>query len=254
MFTDSYSEWLNSKFWPLMGREDDDEVPTPEKLKEDNPDWDDDKVKTEHERLTAERAASTDDDTDDDADSDDGDDSDASELKKTLAKKDAELKAAQAAARNAKKEASDLRKKSAEESGNWEQLAHERESELADAREENGKLLERAETAETSLDSFKRTVRVTSIASRLGFKDPADAIALLKSEETGDDKTAERSLRQLAGKKKYLVDERRATGRAMGGNGANGLALTKEQMEKMTPDEINAHWDQVQASLTAGGV
>jgi hypothetical protein len=245
----TYQEWLVARFLPVMGREDADE-PTPEKVKESHPDWSDEQVTAEIERLKA--ASSDDDDDDDDDDDHDGDDPKVADLTSKLAESERKLHAAEQAARKAKDDARKARSQTALDTDNWEQLAKERETEVADLREQLDTATKRADDAESGLSSFQKQVRVVGIASRLGFRDPTDAQLHISGDDAGDDKTAERALRDLAKKKPYLIDERKATGRAMNG-GSNGGPLTVDQMKKMTPEQINASWAQVQESLSSGG-
>lgn len=223
----AFEAWLASRYRPLIGREGD----------EDDTD-DDDEIIIE--------------DDDEDDSTDDEDDTDAG-LKSELEKAHQELAAARVAARKAKAEARDARQKAASETGNWEQVAKEHESTIADLREELAEASGGKQTSDYELDQFQREVRVTRLASRMGYRDPSDAIALLKEEQTGDDKTAERALRQLAEDKPYLRDPRK--GSSIPGNGSRGSGgLTHEQLKTMTPEQINAAWDSgVQEALTRGG-
>ena len=74
-----------------------------------------------------------------------------------------------------------------------------------------------------------------------------------KPELTGDDKSCERALRKLGEEKPYLLDMKRARGRSMNGGVGGGVGLTMEQIKSMSPDEINANWEAVQATLSRGG-
>lgn len=186
---------------------------------------------------------------------DDDDDSPGAQLAKAermRADAERERDAAKTEARKARQEARQAREKAAQESGNWESVAKERAAEVEDLKERVTSAEERATAAEHSLDKFQRDVRVTRLASKFGYKDPRDASLHLNEDQTGDDKSCERALRELAKEKPYLVDERRASGGAI--NGSRGGSLTHEQLKNMTPEEINARWDQeVSVSLAAGG-
>ena len=235
-----FQQWYESRFWPVIGREDDDEGSKDDDDTDANADEEDD--------------SAADADTDDDDDDDKGKKADGDAVTKLtadLAKAKAEITAAQQAVRKAKQEAREARNRAATDSGDWEKVAKEREAELADATERATKAEESATKTTGELDEFQREVRVTRIASKLSFRDPADAIALLSRDDTGDDKATERALRKLADDKDYLVDQRKATGRAFGAGGGNNGLFTKEQLAAMSTDEINQNWDKVQASTAA---
>jgi hypothetical protein len=109
-----------------------------------------------------------------------------------------------------------------------------------------GWLAARAEAAEYQLEQFQRTQRISSIANRLGFKDSEDAVRFLDDDDSDDDVTAERALKRLAREKPYLVDTRRSTGAPVGGEGST---LSMEEIKRMTPDEVNARWEEVQQAM-----
>lgn len=216
----SFTEWLERNQWPLIGREEDD---------------DDD-------------AIGDDDDDDLDLDDDDDDDEDGDEEVR-LTK--AEYKAMQRElhARRKKQEKAEARAKAERErqaaaQGRWEELAEERQAEAEEAKAE-------AEAAQYRLDQFQRNLRVQGAATRLGFKDPGDAIRFLDDADTDDDAKTERALKKLAEQKPYLVDERRPTGGAINGGGSGGL--TMDQIKNMSRDEINENWQAVQAAMAANG-
>lgn len=230
----NFQEWLSTRYRPFLGREDDDEDI-------DDEDTDDEDIVIEDEETP---------DDEEDIDDDDGDD--VVTLRQQLAKAQADAKAAQAAARKAAAEGRKARQKAAADTGNWEAVAKEHEATIADLTEQLNETTGGKEATEYELDQFRREVRVTRLASRLGFRDPADASALLKDDQTGDDKTCERALRQLAEEKPYLRDPRKAAG-IPGGNGGGRGGITAEQLKSMSPDEINALWDKgVQEALTRG--
>lgn len=184
----------------------------------------------------------------------DGDDDEVAQLRAKLDKSNADLAAAQRAAREAKKSARDQAAQAAQDSGNWEQVAKSREGEITDLREQLGEATDARTAAEYALDQYQRKVRVATVASKLQFRDPADAIAMLNDDDSSDDKSVERALRKLIENKPYLVDQRRATGRGMnGGSGGNGAPFSREQLDKMSADEINGNWEKISASLERTG-
>jgi hypothetical protein len=246
--------WLDRDFAPLMGGEGEDE-------NADDKDTSDDDSSEDN----TEDHSSEDDDSSDD---DDADDDPVAPLQSTIKDLEKRLKAAEQAAANAKKEAKEARAESANKTGNFKQVAQERLAHIEELTEELATANARADKAEGTLNENSRTVRVVSIAQRLGYKDPADAMSLLQAEErrlraagkdedesdlTGDDATVERALRKMADKKKYLVDEKRATGRPMNGGSGKAGGLTMDRIRQMSQEEIVANMDEVNKVLEAEG-
>ena len=106
--------------------------------------------------------------------------------------------------------------------------------------------------ARFELDSYRRRIRISTVATRQGFKDPEDAHAFLADDETEDEQSTERALKRLARQKPYLVNKPRSSGVAVG-SGGNGVGLTVEEIKSMTPDQINARWDEVQKVMSGQG-
>lgn len=248
----TFQEWLESRFRPIVGGETPPDDPAADPASGgDDP--------------AADPAdpADGDDPADDPADdpgsgngNGDGDDADLEEMERVKRERDEarnKLANAEAAAKKAKTEARKAREEAAKKGGNWEAVAREREAELQEASEARATAEREKIEAQESLDGFRREVRVTRVATLLSFHDPADAMAQLASqpENTGDDKSCLRALRQLAKDKPYLVDARKARGRAMNeGNGQGGL--TWDQIQSMSEDEINARWSEVGPVLARG--
>lgn len=250
----TYQKWLESQFRLIAGGEED---PTDPAAGGGDPDpADPDPAPAPGD----DPAAGGDTDPDPDPNDDPDPDPDEVELDRIRNERDdarKKLANAEAAAQKAKQEARKAREEAAKKHGNWEQVAKEREAELADANERAQSSEQRAITAEENLDKFQREVRITRLAAKLCFKDPGDAILQLqgKPEATGDDKSCERALRELAKQKPYFIDERRARGRAMNGGGGGGPTLTADQLKTMTPEQINDAWEKglVQQALSGGG-
>lgn len=150
------------------------------------------------------------------------------------------------ARKKAEKAARDTREKDAREAGNWQALLDERDERIREVE------AERDETR-YQLDSYKREIRVSAAAVRLGYKDPQDAAHFLSEDETEDDVSTERALKRLSRNKPYLVEERRASGTAIGGGQGSDGGLSMDDIKKMKPEEINARWSEVQAAMAAGG-
>jgi len=96
-------------------------------------------------------------------------------------------------------------------------------------------------------------IAVQAAAQKVGIVDAEVALALVRGQITFDDKGApvevEKAVSELAQAKPYL--------RAGAGNSVNptnpgrqgGSKLTREQIARMTPEQINANWSAVQAAL-----
>lgn len=245
----TFSDWLDTTYRPIMGRE---TVEEEAETGSAGPEGSESDEGTEASGDGQETEGSEGEGSEESYEDDDA----PEEIDRIRDERDAtrkELAAAQAAIQKLRAEARKAREEAAKKGGNWEQVAKEREAELADANDRAQNAETRAITAEDKLDSFQREVRVSRIATRLGFRDPGDAIKLLSSDVTGEDKVAERALRKLVEDKPYLVDQRRATGRAMGDGSRNG-GLTWEQVKNMSQDEINARWEEVQPVLQSRGM
>lgn len=191
-------------------------------------------------------------DSDDDDDQDGGGDNDADleQLRRDIADAERARIRAEQAARKAKQEARQERQRKAQESGDLEALRREHDAEIADLNEQLESAREAAAVHEFTLDQERRVNRVQRLASQLNFRDPSDAIALLDDDDTGDDKSAERALRRLAQKKPYLVDRKKG-GLPMGG--AGGPRLTMQDVKRMSSDEINDRWTEVQEVMARSG-
>ncbi len=147
------------------------------------------------------------------------------------------------AARQAQREAKSARERERKEAGQYDEILAEKDDEVSAAGA-------RAEAAEYQLDQFQRRTRINASAQRLHFKDPQDAVMFLDEDDTEDDVSTERALKRLAREKPYLIDTRRASGAPIGGE--NGMSISMEDIKKMSQEEINARWEEVQQSLSAG--
>lgn len=111
----------------------------------------------------------------------------------------------------------------------------ERERKDAEARGEHEKLAqqerERAEKAERELAQERNERRVTTIATRLRFRDPTDVIGRLSDADLTDEASIERKLKAIAKEKPYLVTDaekprQRDIGNGDGGGGDQAIAGT----------------------------
>lgn len=257
---EAYYEWFRNRYLPVAGGEepnDDDKSGTGGD--------DDDKSGDDADDKSGDDDKDDDDKAGDDDDDKTGDDDDKTpdaivELSKQVKDLTGKLQGAEQAAAKAKKELKEARAADAEKAGDWKKVAAERQAQLEDAQDEVKKANEAKDTAEKALSDFQRNVRVVSIAQRLGYRDPSDAMSLLESQErklkadgkdedlTGDDASAERALRKLAEDKKYLVDVKRRTGAPMNGGGTKGK-FTLDQIRNMSTEEVAANLDEVNESL-----
>lgn len=140
--------------------------------------------------------------------------------------------------KKAKKESEETDKKKKREEGRYQELLDEEKA-------KTGTETERADKAEGELKSFKFQVAVNRVATRVGFRDPSDAHLFLSQEmEDADEKDLERALKKVLEGKTYLKADRSASGTAS--NGSSNGGLTMDDVRRMTPDQVNSRWDEVQ--------
>jgi hypothetical protein len=161
------------------------------------------------------------------------------------------LKDAAASARKAEKDREAAEKKAADkakrDAGEFEDLLKEKDEQIASLEAERDDVAHK-------FDSHVREGRVKDQARLFGFKDAADAMANLSTEDTEDEQAVIRALRRVARQKPYLVDPRKATGASMGNvNSGSGGTLTMEQVKQMSVDEIIERKDEVEAAMAASG-
>lgn len=219
-------EWLEQMGWET-------EIPAWHPRNSDQDDRDDaDEVDDDDDEDVSARA---DEDDDDDGGGDEFPWDEHNRLKREAAEAS---KRSRAAEREAKKQ----RQRAQKESGQYDEILSEKDEEVAAA-------AERAEAAEYALEKFQRDSRVSKIAGRLGFRDPSDALAMLNEDDVEDDNSTERALKRLAREKPYLVDGKRASGAPVNGERST---LSYDDVKKMSQDEINGRWDEVQKALSTG--
>lgn len=97
--------------------------------------------------------------------------------------------------------------------------------------------LEAAQNAVTQAGTERQIV---AAAARMGFADPEDALRLV--DHASEDLDA--SLAALAESKPYLLKQA-ATPAVNPTNPATGPELTLDAVKKMSPEEINARWDDI---------
>jgi hypothetical protein len=213
---------------PLVGAEGEDDD-------DDNPDG----GSGDDEEELDDPTANDDGDDDEPADPDEGTENvskaELNRLKRIAAESDA-------ARKKAEREAKRRKEKEQRDNGQWQDLLDERDEKINELEAER-------DEARYNHDQNLREGRVTKAANRLGFKDPSDAFRFLAEDETDDDASTERGLKRLAKEKPYLVEKIRSSGIPVNGE-AGGL--THEEIKKMSTEQINARWTEVQAALAAG--
>lgn len=136
------------------------------------------------------------------------------------------------------KEAADRKKK--QEEGRFQELVDEERTKTTEAEA-------RAEKAEKELVKFKFQIKVNEIANNLGFEDPSDAHLYLSDDDLeSSDKVLEGQLTRVLKQKPHLKSKRKATGGNGGGGTGPAGGLTIQDVQQMSPQEINSRWDEVQ--------
>jgi len=152
------------------------------------------------------------DDTGDDTADKDAD-KDAETVQMPKAEADAlrrEAAEARRATKKAKADADKAEQEKAKASGDFQKLAEENQR--------------RADEAEKRLAARDRQDRVTSQATRLGFRDPTDAHRFLDDEDTEDEQAVKRALEAVKRDKPYLIGPKGRSGADVTGDDNAGDA------------------------------
>lgn len=198
-----------------------------QEVRAEHADWSDDQVKAEVDRLDAEQRKP---DPDPDPDPDPTPDS-AAFARLRREKQEAERQAKEARDALAAKERAE-----AEQAGEWEKLAKTYEQERDEARQE--------------LADLRTQITVEKLATTLHFRNADEAIALLPSNlDRSDDDRVRAALTTLAENRPHLIDNGKP-GPTGGPAGGPTTDLTIDQVKRMTPQEITARQDEVDAVLT----
>jgi|tagenome__1003787_1003787.scaffolds.fasta_scaffold20989830_6 hypothetical protein len=246
-FSPAQVAWLRNQgvMPPIAGASPDDDDDSDSDSDKDDKDADKDKDtdKDSSDDDTDDKDKDSDKDSDKDKDDKDKDDDDVTVPKGEFQRlrriaRDAEKKEKKLAD---EKKATERRKKA--EEGRYQELVNEAEKERDEAFRER-------DDARAELTKFKRTVLVTTVAQRVGFKDPSDAHLFIAADDSDDEKVAERALQRVLREKPYLKSDRRPTG---GPTGDNNGGLTIEDIKGWSQEQINARWDEVQPVLAASG-
>lgn len=204
--------------------------PVEKRVRAEHPDWTDEQVATELARLK--KPAPPKDDPPAPKDDDQDRDAAMARMRRDKEKAEAEAKAAKEAL--AAKERAE-----AEAQGQWETLAKQYETERDEARVE--------------LADFKARIEVEKRARAKKFRAEDEAIALLKVKQPDLDYTdtsaVDQALQVLADERPHLINQGAPPpgGAPVGGPPPGGL--TREQVEAMSPAEMDERWAEVQAFL-----
>lgn len=113
--------------------------------------------------------------------------------------------------------------------------------------------------AEYERERQERTVRyeVMLAAGKLGIIDPEAAyrlldLAALEYDEEGTPSNLEAALKSLVKSKPYLVAQPAGGGSPTNPSRGGNAVLTREDIEKMSPEEINRRWDEISRVLSLG--
>lgn len=112
--------------------------------------------------------------------------------------------------------------------------------------------------AATAQQTSRVEVAVARAAAKLGFSDADDALRLIDrnaiefDDATGQPTNVDELLGALMKSKPYLASAAKTPqgGIDLGNGGAP--SYTKDQLAKMSPDQINANWDKIQQAAKAG--
>ena len=123
---------------------------------------------------------------------------------------------------------------------------------LAEMEQQVQQAQQEREKFQAQMRELRARTAVLTTAARMGVVDPEAAWRLLDAEalevgEDGQPQGVEEALRALVKEKPYLLGGK--TSAANPASGRKGGRLTREEIEKMTPEEINARWDEVKAVL-----
>lgn len=136
----------------------------------------------------------------------------------------------------------------------------QREAELSETQKLQAKVAELEKLAETQKRERQETMTrfmVEAAAGKLGVVDTEAAFKLLEPEaltynEAGEPTNVEQVVKDLIARKPFLA----AAGSTSAANPPSGraTALTLDEIKRMSPDEINRRWDEVQVILNNQGV
>jgi len=141
------------------------------------------------------------------------------------------------------------REKELAEQEKWKDLAASREDRI---NELEGEL----EALRMEGTKNERKANIVKVAKRLNFEYPDDAYMYLEVDDMEDEQSIESALKSVLRERPKLKSRRRGSGAPIPDgdeNDGKGGGLTIEDVKKMSPQEINARWPEVQAVMRAQG-
>lgn len=117
------------------------------------------------------------------------------------------------------------------------------------------------QVADAATRDQEHRLRLATItgAAKLGFADPEDALRMLdrtavEFEDDGTPRNVNELLTDLLKRKTYLASASATPSGSQDLGNAGTATFTKDQIAKMTPAQINANWDKIQAAAQAGKI
>lgn len=154
-----------------------------------------------------------------------------------------------------RQEAAKYRTKAKELEAELKKHQDAQKSETERLRDQATEAQKKADEAETRLKDVRTTATIERLASKKGFRDPADAVFLVKQDglETDADgavleASVNNALAEIAKTKPYLLG---GTGGSPSNPNQDKGSLSWDEVQNMTPDQINENWDEVQKVLAA---
>lgn len=193
-----------------------------ETIRAEHPEWTDEQVAAEVTRRTDQPPPKPDPKPDEERD-------------RAFAEQRRKANEAEGRAKKAEQELADIKRKEAEQAGEWEKLAKQYETERDQARKE--------------LADLRAQIKVEGIAKNLKFRNADEAIALLPADiDRADESAVTTALQALAENRRHLLDNGTPGPTGLPGGGSP-TGLTLAEVKEMSPDEINRRWDEVQPVL-----
>lgn len=213
---------------------------------------------------------SDDDEDDDDADEDDADDADDDDDKVAASKKkgkqdddddlDGFVRMPRSEVQRLRREAREARKglkareREERERREKDMADNEKWKDLAESRDERITELE-GELEALKLEGTKneRKANIVKVAKRLNFEYPDDAHRFLDVDDMEDETSIESALKNVLRDRPRLKSRRKGSGAPIPGDSGDddgkGGSLSIEDIKKMSPQEVNDRWEEVQAVL-----
>jgi len=127
------------------------------------------------------------------------------------------------------------------EAANYRTQLREREQELESLKSEK-----------QSMESQMKQTKVQQIAEKKGAVDPQTVAKLVDLSDTSDDSAVEGRVDSLLQEKPFLASGGQVGKPSNPGGTETVQTFTRSDIERMTPEQINQHWDQISQSLENG--